>query len=395
MSDWWIPLPVQGWPEVVEFLRSTGRPWPELMVVADLRWHVDQGVPLPGRPALVSRWGWADRAVRKMLDKPGRWWDPKKGAPPTTREQLDARTPRSVRGRVQPPPASVQPPPASASLGEGQPQESAEDVQPLPASASLRPASVHTRASIPLTGDSDNRQENIPPDPPPSAGGKAVSQKVAWSRELALEVGRSADRPAEVAEEWLTATMGAVDTFEALVRGPRRDLHGTARAQWLATRRATAPEGLRRKDFAAGLQLAAVILQAEIAAGVLPAVREPEPPPEEDVLVEEVPEEVREPGPQPEPEPPRRQAARPATPDELLDAGRLTVEQFAEIRARAELLPEAPRGEGSNWAPNDQHRAAVARHKGRVAARAAEIAAEIRARARLPDPELAASPPTH
>ena len=65
----WVPMPADAddWLETVEMLQSTGRRWPRSQVVLDLRWHVDQRLPLPGVPALVRRWSWPRDQVEALL----------------------------------------------------------------------------------------------------------------------------------------------------------------------------------------------------------------------------------------------------------------------------------------------------------------------------------------
>ena len=87
----WVPMPADGWPEMAELLTSTGRPWPASAVVTDLRWHVDQRVPLPGRPALCRRWAWNDRAVRAMLADEAGWRDPKHMEPMLRTGMVESR----------------------------------------------------------------------------------------------------------------------------------------------------------------------------------------------------------------------------------------------------------------------------------------------------------------
>lgn len=106
----WIPFEVNGWPEIVEMLTDSGRSWPEAAVTADLRWHVDQGVPLPGRDKLMERWRWPDWSVRELLRKPALWWDPTKGPPPESRAELEALVPVRRRSRRVSPPGTTREP---------------------------------------------------------------------------------------------------------------------------------------------------------------------------------------------------------------------------------------------------------------------------------------------
>lgn len=98
MNNGWVPFDASGWEETVELLQATGKPWPEAAAVYDLRWYIDQGLPLPGRDELQKRWAWKEWRTRQLLATPDRWWDPAKGGtPPSSRGELERRV--SVRRR--------------------------------------------------------------------------------------------------------------------------------------------------------------------------------------------------------------------------------------------------------------------------------------------------------
>jgi hypothetical protein len=141
-------MPADGWRDVAALLTSTGAPWPESAVVFDLRWHVDQSLALPGRPALVQRWHWTDRQVRALLADTARWWDPIRGEAPTDRLELSShrhpgRRPAPVQLVSSSRPAPVQ------LDAESSASERAERPAPVQLPSSSRPAPVHTRGDPP------------------------------------------------------------------------------------------------------------------------------------------------------------------------------------------------------------------------------------------------------
>ena len=88
----WAPFDVDGWPEVAEALTEAGRAWPRAAAVFDLRWHIDQGKPIPGRPSLIRRWRWTGHAVRVFLANADTWQDPRKRTK-TVRQRAASRPP--------------------------------------------------------------------------------------------------------------------------------------------------------------------------------------------------------------------------------------------------------------------------------------------------------------
>jgi hypothetical protein len=170
----WVPMPADGWAETAELLTSSGRPWPAQAVITDLRWHVDQGRAIPGRPTLRARWHWSDWAVRTMLADEATWRDPLRGSPPADLQHTPAR--------LQRPPASQR----TEAVNQ------ADSASVPPTAASGPPASLHTRGDPPS------------PPPPPSP-----------------EDGRlSADRYDEVAGYFGGAVHRAIGRRES--KGPER-----------------------------------------------------------------------------------------------------------------------------------------------------------------------------
>jgi hypothetical protein len=147
----WFTTPAAGWPVTLERLQRLGEPLTESEAITDLRWHVDQRVPLPGRRELRKRWGgWSERAIRDLLADTCRWWDATKGLPPQSRGELEARVPVVQRRLI---------PPASHSAPTGVPQRShpgtvkadesgASDPTALPPASHVDPTGVHARAQI-------------------------------------------------------------------------------------------------------------------------------------------------------------------------------------------------------------------------------------------------------
>ena len=59
-----IALSRQQWEAIASALVAAGQPWPAAAVDADLAYW---GEGRPGRTTLQRRWGWAERAVRRVL----------------------------------------------------------------------------------------------------------------------------------------------------------------------------------------------------------------------------------------------------------------------------------------------------------------------------------------
>ena len=124
MSSCWFACPCDAW-EIVRPLIP--KPWPKEAALADLRHDAIEG-KVPGRPALMERWGWTERKTRALLDDAAAW------APP---EKWNVQPTSSGR------PADVQP-------QMDEPGVSAENVQPTssgrPADVQAQPLQKETRA---------------------------------------------------------------------------------------------------------------------------------------------------------------------------------------------------------------------------------------------------------
>lgn len=93
----WIRLESSLWAELVTALPL---PWPEAAVVVDLRWWADMERfnvgRRPSRRTLAARYGWTDHAVRRLLQRPELWQDPK-FAVPSEPARMDARSESAAR----------------------------------------------------------------------------------------------------------------------------------------------------------------------------------------------------------------------------------------------------------------------------------------------------------
>lgn len=170
-----VPFPARGWPATVERLQRLGEPWTADEVIMDLRWHVDQRVPLPGRPELQKRWQWTEWNTRQMLAQPDLWWDPTKGEAPKSRAELLQRT--SSR-----PPARLQP---TSSPDTDEPAQSARILQ----RASSRPPADLQRTSTRAVSTTPSPSPSPETRPPKGSGVPA-----GW--EEAVEVYQTVYRPA-------------------------------------------------------------------------------------------------------------------------------------------------------------------------------------------------------
>jgi hypothetical protein len=125
--------PPDGWRIARAYVPT---PWPEEVVLLDLRWWQDQVLggreKMPGRPALMDAWGWSERNVRTLLADEERWSDPLK---------LEAWKGRMSSRR----PAGVQ---RTSSHTTEEPRQSAANVQRV---SSACPADVHTRGELTTT----------------------------------------------------------------------------------------------------------------------------------------------------------------------------------------------------------------------------------------------------
>jgi hypothetical protein len=152
----WVPMPADLWPLMVDRLQVLEEAWPEEACLFDLRWHVDQRKPIPGRPALCARWGVTDRIARRLMADTGRWWDPARGPAPTGRVQpVSNACPTDVQRVSNDRPADTQ---TNAETQAGMSSRCPADVQPM---SSPCPADVHRRVDPPSPSPSH------PPSPSP------------------------------------------------------------------------------------------------------------------------------------------------------------------------------------------------------------------------------------
>lgn len=208
MTAPWVPMPVQGWPEVAAFLQATGLAWPEAAVVTDLRWHIDQGVPLPGRPVLCRRWGWADWPVRGLLADTARWWDDKKGTRPAP-ESRDA-LPRTSRV------TSHQKAPVPTRSHQKPPEEERENAESGTDSTSPHQSPPEATSQTPHAGIDDHPHPHSPqeqqgaPPPEPPAPSKPKARKAKAVAPLAAELWtllRTPEDDLHPSQRWSDAVM--------------------------------------------------------------------------------------------------------------------------------------------------------------------------------------------
>lgn len=173
----WIPFDAEGWEETVELLQASGKPWPRAAVYFDLRWHVDQQQTLPGRPELKKRWGWkVEEHVKRLLAHPELWWDPTKGAAPTSRKELEQYCP--VRKRVpQVAPGRNQDAPGGSRSDTGEPDESSGNHQDAPGGPS----------TLQVTSIARSSPHPTPSPPPPQSNAREAPLEVPV---LAIEQAR-------------------------------------------------------------------------------------------------------------------------------------------------------------------------------------------------------------
>jgi len=95
-ADWW--------PETVEILVATGKPWPRGTCLQDLRWWADQQrrgfARFPGRSQLVKRWCRSDYEVRQLLKAEAEWHSPLKNAAPVLRFRPAPRPKKVTKDRL-------------------------------------------------------------------------------------------------------------------------------------------------------------------------------------------------------------------------------------------------------------------------------------------------------
>lgn len=101
----WEPLPSAVWHDIAEHLP---KPWTDGQAAHDLRVYASQvrlgrRRKMPGRVALAARWGWADRAVRRLLKNEAGWADPRFSKRTTgVPEAYQTRTKQGAKDEVKP-----------------------------------------------------------------------------------------------------------------------------------------------------------------------------------------------------------------------------------------------------------------------------------------------------
>lgn len=194
-----IPTPADGWPLIAEMLTASGQRWPESAAITDLRWYADAAAfrlgvsklraeqvtdadreairaALPGRPALVKRWGWSDWAVKQLRAAPDLWWDsarwgaqrPAASAPPAHRQPTTSAPPAEEPLNAEDSDGSASPPPAHRQLAASQPPSRAVPCTTNP------PTTHHKEDSVPAPPV----QPTLPGTPPPVP--KVDPHREAW-----------------------------------------------------------------------------------------------------------------------------------------------------------------------------------------------------------------------
>lgn len=333
----YVPFDADEWAETAEALTAYGKPWTDGAAACDLKWHVDQqagrllkrgnatpshaalvdGIPSPA--ALAARWHWTRHRCRMLLADPSRWWDVYRWGPQSIGQLARPSRPPS--------PAARPPSPAARPSDNGDTPTVAED---SPAVARGSPAAVqeslHARSSHP---DPDPDRSD-PPQPPASGGSDpgppqdGPTHRAQWLRDRGLqllELDLVAGHPLEPAiQAWETGQTAYVEAILRHCRPTRgRPGHPRRPADWR-----DAPTGIRARDVAEGLRLAAAAWRASGRPMVqprAPELDEPWTPPEEPELDE-----------RPAPEAPAQQARPPPEPAPPLSPA--TVAHLEQVRRR-------------------------------------------------------------
>jgi hypothetical protein len=158
----WVPFDADDWPDVAA---NMPRPWPTGAASFHLRWLLDQGRPIPGRPSLRSLFGWTDWRVRQLLRSES-FLNPIGNA----RRQRAASAPPADRQRAASPPPATE----RANLDNGDDSASRPPALRQPA-ASAPPAGRHTRIDPDSYSDSDSDSDK---DMSANASGESFSELV-------------------------------------------------------------------------------------------------------------------------------------------------------------------------------------------------------------------------
>jgi hypothetical protein len=200
----WIPAPADGWEETAEILIASERRWPQQAVITDMRWMVDQGLTVPGRPSLVRRWRWEDWEVRKFLADEDLWRDPIRPREPVRRKGTRRKSTSSHQ---------LSPAATSSHQPDNGPKPAIETVPPDPTSFHQNPPEpLHTRGDPPS-----------PPPSPPPAGQTSVEPKpdrfteaaLFWGQVVHLATGRrpsqGPDRKSKLGQKLVRAVKADAD----------------------------------------------------------------------------------------------------------------------------------------------------------------------------------------
>lgn len=249
----WIRTEVDDWPETAELLEAAGRPWPRGAVRMDLRWwddQVRQGLAkrIPNSKALAKRYGWTEWGVRGALRDEAWWQD-------GYRREDSAKAPRTSRE-----------PAANPETEER--QESEANREPAAKTPRTRRENSATRAESTRARSTDHVHDLPAPNPRPCGPGASWVAKRAME-ELSELTGAALQAHLDAYD---IGDAGHVDRWHRYIRGKSKmGLDGRTRRE---RPEAGIPDGIRRRDIAAGLHQAA----AEARARPPPAEVEADPP---------------------------------------------------------------------------------------------------------------------
>lgn len=279
--------------------REHGGALPEWAICADLVYRADRAnhpkrpVPMPGRRALQQAWGVGDWTARKCLADPA--WREKCKAAGIPIPDVSDRKPTRGSPADQP-----------AALPRGNGEKPATGTEPTRGPPADQPAALLTR----VVDQPSDLPTDPPPLPPASGGHVRPDPKSRWvatqaEHALAEDLDAGIDL-APVLERWAASDAAHVERWLALAK-PRK----AGKGRKLPALLPGAPSGLRERDVAEGLRLAALAWHADGRPLHRPRPPEPEPdPPPEDPPPEPEPEPVALPPPRREEPPDHGQSER-------------------------------------------------------------------------------------
>jgi hypothetical protein len=231
------------WPEVVEMLQASGKPWNEGAIRTDLRWLDDQVRrgrirKIPNSKALAQRYNRTEWFVRNLLSNEP-WW--KDQYYDEDRRENSAKIPRNGRED-------------SANPETEERQESTESRESAAKSPrKLREDSATRAVDPPIT---DHQHDRSPaPNPRPSGPG-ALTEAAEWIANRAirqLDAIKADGEDIETAlERYEQAPADVIDNWREFMRGTTATgVDGRSRRK---RPEQGIPEGIRRRDIVAGLQ---------------------------------------------------------------------------------------------------------------------------------------------